>query len=342
MNHETKTSLNPLPKPPEVLRDEHGRIVWKLPNNTADQNLQLGIRNIQGLFLLRFPGFGAFLVLNSDGNFEVAKDKKEEAENFFHINIPGQKAFHKIMGGSASSKKIAPYFEGSFQKALTFSFTPWGVTINFKNRGRGFWQNEGIRAEALKYYEEHSDLSRRGLIANNQSSLATAISRKYPGGFFQLKTDLGIEAKKPPGYWTEESIRQEALKFYNRFGNISENALSNQDRYDLAIAITTKYPGSFQKLREDLGLDNRQKAKGFWTEQTIEDEARKFCDEYGDISLPLLIQHGRQDIVGAVKKYPGQLTGLKQKLGIAEFYQEEPIPPDQANEQLAKLLEAAK
>lgn len=338
---EIESGTSPLSiKQAEVLRDEHGRIIWKLPGNTPDQNLQLGIRNVQGLFLLKFPQFGDFFVLNPEGNVEVAQEKKEDSVNFVLDNLPDQKAFHRIIGGSATNKRVAPYFGGSFQQALTISFASLGVSLDFKRRGKGFWEEKRIKAEAIKYYDEHSDISRRGLIANNKSSLANAIARKYPGGFYQLRVDLKIESKKKPGgFWTEDRIREEALEFYNRFGNLSEKSLTEQHRYDLAISITTRYPGSIQKLRGDLGLDNRQKAKGFWTEEKILDGFRQFYHQYGYLSFPFLREHGRNDLIGAVKKYPGQVTAIKEKLGISGASQELPISSDQANEQLQRLLD---
>ena len=126
------------------------------------------------------------------------------------------------------------------------------------------------------------------------------------------------------------------MEFYAEFGNLSEKSLVAHNRYDLAGAIAQRYKGSIQKLRKDLALENKQKPKGYWTPELIEEEARKFYAEVGHISGVNLPQHKRSDLWGAIQtRYPGKMTALKEKLGIVE----KPISPEEANEELMRFLE---
>ena len=72
-----------LPRP-TVLRDAQGRIQWNVAGNTPEQNEQIGIGNIQALFLTKFPDFDELFPRDEDGT--IAEEEREEARNFIGTN----------------------------------------------------------------------------------------------------------------------------------------------------------------------------------------------------------------------------------------------------------------
>lgn len=114
-------SLNPRQL---VSRSSHSRVRWKLPGNTDDQNLLVGIRNIQGLFLEKFPEFVRLFPRDTEGRIE--ETRRAEAAKFIADRLDTQTCFNSIFGSSAVK---ALYFENRYQIAIQRSFEPWGLQI---------------------------------------------------------------------------------------------------------------------------------------------------------------------------------------------------------------------
>ncbi len=125
-------TLNEIPKVsteiPKVTRDNRGRFVWNLSGNTPEQNEQLGISNVQGLFLEKFPVFNELFPREEDGT--ISKDKIEEAEKFITERIGKSRQFRVIISGTVLNKGQVPYFEGSFAIAIRKAFSPWGLYLD--------------------------------------------------------------------------------------------------------------------------------------------------------------------------------------------------------------------
>lgn len=116
------------PPLPSVLRDSSVRVMWKLPGNTEVENLQIGIQNIQGLFLEKFPEFDELFPRAENGR--IIEERRREAQCFILDHIGTYKKFSAITPGSALH--TSGPFKGSFITALEQSFSPWGITFNFK------------------------------------------------------------------------------------------------------------------------------------------------------------------------------------------------------------------
>ncbi len=110
---------------PTVLRDGGRRIRWILPGNTPEENLQLGIRNIQGLFLKKFPEFNVMFPRDKEG--KIIEDAKNEAREFIKNQMSDFKEFSKIIPRACLDIGKYSYFEGSFAIAVRKSFEPWGL-----------------------------------------------------------------------------------------------------------------------------------------------------------------------------------------------------------------------
>ncbi len=109
---------------PSVLRDKRGRIIWQLPEYTPEQNEELGIRNVQALFLEKFPEFDERFPRTDKGM--VPEDKKIGAKEFILGTIGSREQFRSMIIRSPHS---VPYFERSHLAAIQKSFTPWGLNF---------------------------------------------------------------------------------------------------------------------------------------------------------------------------------------------------------------------
>lgn len=208
---------------------------------------------------------------------------------------------------------------------------------------RNYWAKheavEIIQQEARTIYQQEGVISARILIRNNRSDLVNAIRKHYPGGIKQLKGDLGINpGAKAKGYWTMENIRQEAEEFYRQKGGLSRVLLQQAGRTDLEDAIK-KYAGGLEVFKKEIGLETQRKPRGYWNVETVFVEAGEFYSQFGELTTEILIQQNRRDLlVAAVNKYPGGLVRLREKLEISSIVQNS-VSPNEANEQLRKLLE---
>lgn len=238
-----------------VLRDSRGRVLWRLPGNTPEQNEQLGIENIQALFLGKFPEFSEMFPREKDG--KITEDKREKARKFILDKISTKKDFYIIIGISATSRNTAFYFDGSYVVALQKSFGEWAINIDQVGRKKviGYWKPEKIEDEARRFYEREGKLTGRLLIQKKRSDIAVAINRHYPGKMPRLKETLGIIVKrKQNGYWTTRNIEQESILFHKNYGGLTQSLLTQHDRSDLLGAIHSYYPGQMEALKKKLGI----------------------------------------------------------------------------------------
>lgn len=124
---EVETQLN---TEPAVLRDERGRIRWTLPGNTMDRNLLIGVRNVQALFLEKFPEFALLFPRGEDG--KIPDSQTEEARSFVLDKIGSQKRYTQVIGGIGMNRATAPYFEGSYRVIIEKTFGEWGIISSDK------------------------------------------------------------------------------------------------------------------------------------------------------------------------------------------------------------------
>lgn len=255
---------------------------------------------------------------------------RNEAKDFFDQHGILRHESLSSYGMSGLSAAITNKYPGGMQRLKQ----DLGVAITKKYN---HWTAEVIEEDAFKVYQEAGVLTSTVLVGLGRNDLMIAIVRKYPGGLSGLRKKLGIE--KGRKHWTSETVEREVEEFFRESGDISYSLLVDQHRYDLINAIRTYYPGGFQSLRENLGLVPNRKPNGYWTAEQIEKEISDFYMEFGKVTQNLLIDNRRFDLMAAISQYyPGRLTALKRKLGIPGRYEVE-ITPEEANEQLRRLLE---
>lgn len=208
-------------------------------------------------------------------------------------------------------------------------------------KSKGYWTLEKIKEEAREFYNQFEELTQKELKKQERQDLMAAIGKVYPGKMMQLKMDLGLNLhRRLNGSWSSDLIEQEAQKFYQKNGVLSNNALTKLGGSNLAHAIHRYYPGGIMSLIGKLGIEYTQKPQGYWTPETIKEEAKRFYEEFGRLGTNILRKYGRPGLAAVInKRYPGKLPQLKIDLGIVDpNAKTQSISPEEANEQLRKLL----
>jgi len=132
-----------------------------------------------------------------------------------------------------------------------------------------------------------------------------------------------MSERKPPGYWTPETIREESRKFMQEHDLIdlpgTDRLRNEYGRRDLVYAISEYYPSGFHGLRKYLGGKNIKTPNGRWNKDTILKEVDNFMRENNSDVLPNLSTlkrvYKRFDLAHAIyRHYPGKFSGLKKDL----------------------------
>lgn len=240
---------------PIVTRDARGRFLWRLPGNTPEQNEQLGIANVQTLFLQKFPEFNELFPRGQEDG-RITEEKREEAKRFILEKIRNVKDAKKMFA-TALQYRSAPYFKGAYTEILKISFREWGIIIGDKDRRSkpASWKKEELFLKAKEFLDREGKISYSLLQEKKESGLRAGIFKRYPGGMIQLRKDLGLEPlEKPKGYWISETIEQETKVFIQQEGNIG---LLREKRNDLRVAINQTYPGGMRGMKEKLGITQK-------------------------------------------------------------------------------------
>lgn len=245
------------------------------------------------------------------------------------------------LGRSDLLRAIQQYYPGGlFGIRATLNVETGRVSKNH-------WKNpEEIRREVQRFVSQGNKLSHSNLHLARLSGLASAIWKYYPGGMKGLRIDLGIEvpinAPKKDGYWTPEEIEKEARDFFEKYGEISREALVKFGRNDLRHAIYRKYPGKMKAIIGMFGLKSKKQPRNanYWTQDRIEKESMAFYEHEGRLSYTALIRSKRYDLLMAIqRRYPGGIFVLRERFGIADSKIQYSISPENATLDLWKLLE---
>ena len=119
----------------------------------------------------------------------------------------------------------------------------------------GYWTEDRIRQQALKYD------TRWEFQKNEQSAYSIAHRRNLLDDVCAHMEEL----RKPHGYWTEDRIQQQALKYDTR-GEFKQNS-----KYAYAAAQR-------QNLLDDVcsHMEELRKPDGYWTKEIIHEQALKY------------------------------------------------------------------
>lgn len=321
------------------LRPRGKFVVWSQAGNSPEEDIGLGIRNIQGFFLERFPEFKGFLSINDDESLGIPSDKAQAAKRFILERIGSKGKFIEALGGSPTSPIVAPYFKSSYRSIIATSFASWGVSFQAegtdnplppRNHKKTTWTAEKIEEETQQFILGGNRLTFRSLLDSGKSDLSGAAQKYYPGGLHALQEKFGVATGKDPKphrYWQNEQspeiLRQEARKFFDTYGQLSHSALIREKRADL-VGTLKHYPNHMKGLKRDLQLTlsdpkltPRVIRTSVWTPERIKEEAMEFTQAFGSITYENLGQYKRGDLLGAIaRRYPGGITQLRKDINI--------------------------
>ena len=293
----------PYAKQPSLNRDRRGRVIWKIPGNSNEQNEQLAKSNLQALFLAQFPEFGGMFERGVDGM--IIDSKRNAAKEYILEKLPDNKAFTKVFGTSPLNAQQYPYFLGSYVVAIQESFLGWGIAFNNEshlprdNRGRIHWKrlrsnsehrSELLEEEARLLMEKGIHISLDGLLEAGMYDFWNAVNQFYPGKINALKEKLGITSRKRKNFTTLVTSPEKGLPRYDN-GDFS--------------------PASLKDDPEQL-------------KRRIEEEALKILENGINLTVAELRKNNLSGFHSAVNDYyPGKLSALKDFFSL--FHQR---PPD--------------
>lgn len=148
----------------ESVFDKRGRMRWSLPGNTPEQNLQLGINNIQALFFAAFPEFNDLFPLDEQGKIE--EDKREEAKAYILERVGTQEKYNKHITKSSLASNVTPYFGGSLLILLDKSFAPLGIDFELRiidKQTKKYIDPEGTTWVTLQFLKDEFGVDYRTL-----------------------------------------------------------------------------------------------------------------------------------------------------------------------------------
>jgi len=111
---------------PTVLRDARGRVRWTLPGNTPEENLRLGINNVQALVIAEVPEIANF---PRDENGKIREDDRKQVESLILEWIRRDRIVKKAI---MSRPKISyteqnQYFRRNIMYTLRTAFQEYGL-----------------------------------------------------------------------------------------------------------------------------------------------------------------------------------------------------------------------
>ncbi|MEK7616807.1 MAG: hypothetical protein AAB414_02035 [Patescibacteria group bacterium] len=360
-NQNQEIHLQPTIEPP---RDRRGRIRWSVLRRdqellvrvieseaqgiissgfelTPKQFQESGRGDLENAIYKYYPG-GRIALIESLGvdttrrpnGYWTEEKIREEAGQIFQQEGKLTQAVIVGMSRSRLVRAISNFYPGGLRQ-LRKDFN-----TEYTAKPVGYWTPEQIEIEAQSFYIQNGDISNNKMRRDKAGALAGAITRFYPGGWPQLRKNLGIELPRVQrGYWTQEEIERKALEFYQKHGQISRYSLSNNGEGALGTAISSTYGGSYVVLRERLGIPaSKRRKRGYWTSENIAVEALEFFNTFGVLTYPALTANKYYGLQSAIHRSPGGLRGLKLKLGIEKTKQDS-VPSEEANQQLRRLLE---
>jgi hypothetical protein len=126
-------------------------------------------------------------------------------------------------------------------------------------RPRGHYSSEQVEAETRAFVDKYGSLKYELMLEKGYATLSRKIS-EYPGGRRGITIALGlegsVETRKP---WTPERILEEAKAVYLKEGKISHDLLVKLKQSGLGSAIARRYPGGWNQIKLDLGINPDKK-----------------------------------------------------------------------------------
>lgn len=219
-----------------------------------------------------------------------------------------------------------------------------GKNLRIVLRSTGF--SEGEIVTLTPFVDEEGNLVFEVTkIDDPNNVMAKAIFDK---GTKQFKT-RSLEAalnRKPFGYWDPEKIKEMAMQIYGERGDLTYESLLDEAP-SFCGAVSSKYPGRWTGLRRDIGITQADESGIFMDGTGVEWGSIHSLQKESGLNYKTI---RRLLVKSTVDTREGRgANGVKttfynlnqaRKI-ITETGEEQSITSDQANEQLAKLIEAS-
>jgi hypothetical protein len=240
-----------------------------------------------------------------------------EAENL--VKQHGEEALKQkwLQTNGFSGLAAAITKHGGFQKIRE------NLGISGEEKPSGYWSVKQTISEAISILEEHGAeaISSNWLKENGYKSLANAIVKN--GGYRWILEELKLsQRKRNSGYWTKDKVILESKKILEVHGEdcLVSTWLKKNGYGSLLVAIHKN--GNFTWIRQELGIANKQKPKGYWNRETTIYEAKEITLQYGEKALNkewlssngyggLNVNIGRYGGFAWIRSELGLLTGKK-------------------------------
>ncbi len=193
---------------PRVKRQPNGRIIWRLTGNTPEEDEQLGISNIQGLFLESFPEFDN--LYPRDENGKIAEEKKKDAMEYIINHLGSATKFAKYFRREVFK---LPYFESSYAVAIKKSFLSWGLGFEISETGKGRTLSLTKQSQEMTWSLPGNSLEENEVIGIH--NIQTLFLSAFPE--FNDLFPLGEDGK------ISENLREAAREFiFEKIGNVDD------------------------------------------------------------------------------------------------------------------------
>lgn len=291
-------------------KDNRGRIRW-VEINEDPEEFQSILKDIARAFI-------------TEGN--PLTQKSLRVRGLGTMVKAANRFFPNSLGGLRQSIGLSP---AGMRENSSQSITDESIPKD--NRGRIRWsilEQDPVRlmifieSEVAKFVTSGQRLTHKNLVDAGMGVLARGIQRYYPGDLTALEVKFNaVSSVTPRGFWQSpnvaERIREEARLVLDQEGKLSRQVFIQVGKGYLIRGISQHYPGRWTGLRNDLNANFLRKPNGFWSNPVnIENEAREFSQQAGRLDRKALLQGGRQDLLGAINRYPGGIAALRIKLGL--------------------------
>ncbi len=127
----------------------------------------------------------------------------------------------------------------------------------------------------------------------------------------------------PYRYWTREKIIEEAQKVVEKYGDLpGQKRLKALGYSPLSAAIQTHY--NFTDLRNELGLEAKRKANGYWTLENTLKECKKIIKQEGKLPSQTRLKELKQTSLSMGIDKHGGFHKIRGILGISSQATEKP------------------
>jgi hypothetical protein len=154
------------------------------------------------------------------------------------------------------------------------------------------------------------------------SSFERAVLNFYPGKFAGLRSALGLEetVQQRKHDWVNDPNPQATVR--RELAEIPDTQLTGREllRRNLWKAVAEYYPGGYQQLLQDRGIEARRRPEGYWEDpKNIRSEVREIIEREGSLARTREMKERYGAVFVAIARhYPGGMNAILEEFGQKE------------------------